>query len=94
MHNHDVFDDDHFAEYDDSGDVNQTVERMVADLHRYASGMLSRFRGNMTIQPTELVNMAFLKLHGHEHLADGEDSRPVFGLYVTTINILLLVLLL
>lgn len=73
----------------EESDLNQTIDHMVRDLRRYAAGMLSRLQGGVTLQPTELVNMAFLKLHNQQELAGNEDPSPIFGLYVRTMQNLL-----
>lgn len=79
----------HEDENSEDDDLPETIDRMVGDLRRYAGGMLGRLQGGITLQPTELVNMAFLKLHDQQHLAHGHDPSPIFGLYITTMKNLL-----
>jgi RNA polymerase sigma factor (TIGR02999 family) len=64
------------------------IQSMVGDLRRYAQAMMSGAR-SLTIQPTELVNMAFLKLsRGQTNLAE-KTQAELFGLYVATMKNLL-----
>jgi RNA polymerase sigma factor (TIGR02999 family) len=65
---------------------DEFAAQMIHDLRRYAAGMMRRLQYGITLQPTELVNMAFLKLHGKEQLASGDFTGEVFGLYVTTMK--------
>jgi|GEM_PF-5293613 len=65
---------------------DELAANMILDLRRYAAGMMRRLQYGITLQPTELVNMAFLKLYGKEQLASGEFTSEIFGLYVTTMK--------
>lgn len=67
-------------------DQDELAGNMIQDLRRYAAGMMRRLQYGITLQPTELVNMAFLKLYGKEQLASGEFTSEIFGLYVTTMK--------
>jgi len=65
------------------------IESMVGDLRGYAHRMMSRRGMNLTIQPTELVSMAFMRLHGRAGQTEGLSQAELFGLYVTTMKNLL-----
>ncbi len=67
-------------------EFNQQLQSIIADLRRYAKGMLRRCDASLTIQATDLVNMAYLKLHSSGQGIDLTDPKSVFGLYVTTMK--------
>ena len=73
----------------ESEDLNETIRNLSRDLRRYAAGMLKRCPSDLTIQATDLVNMAFLKIHQKEQLATEGGDGEIFGLYVTTMKNLL-----
>jgi RNA polymerase sigma factor (TIGR02999 family) len=67
-------------------EFNQQLQSMIADLRRYAKGMLRRCDASLTIQATDLVNMAYLKLQSSGQGIDLADPKSVFGLYITTMK--------
>ena len=71
--------------------INQQLQSLVDDLRRYATRMLRRTDPALTIQATDLVNMAYLKLlkNGKHVELDLSDPSSIFGLYVTTMKNLL-----
>jgi RNA polymerase sigma factor (TIGR02999 family) len=62
-----------------------SLQRMIDDLRIYAKGMLRRTSPELTLQATDLVNMAWLKLNGHGPV-NMENPKDIFGLYVTAMK--------
>lgn len=50
------------AESVDAGPKNQLLEAVYPELHRLASAFMRRERSNHTLQPTALVNEAYMRL--------------------------------
>ncbi len=74
---------------DEDEQMAEQLNRMIEELRRYARGMLRRSDPALTIQATDLVNMAYLKLQSVGKV-DLSDPKAVFGLYITTMKTQLL----
>jgi len=59
--------------------VNQLVTLVYEELRRVAAGLLARERKDHTLQPTALLNEAFVKLLGTDVLQLAQDRRLFFG---------------
>lgn len=60
-------------------------ESMVQELRAYARGMLRSSDPAFTLEATDLVNMAYLKLADRQ-IPEMEDCKSVFGLYVVAMR--------
>lgn len=69
----------------DEDAILKSMQNLIDDLRRYARGMLRRTSADLTLEATDLVNMAWLKLHSNGHL-DLSSPRAVFPLYVTAMK--------
>lgn len=58
-----------------------SLQKLIDDLRRYARGMLRRASPELTLQATDLVNMAWLKVNSHGPVPI-DNPKDIFGLYV------------
>lgn len=65
---------------------HESMLLMVNELRRIARRMMLRGCQQLTIQPTDLVNEAYLKLNGHESLAAEMESGQLLGKCVKTMS--------
>ena len=71
-------------------EVNQLLHAMMNDLRHHASCILKGTSSDFTIQPTDLVNMAFVKLSGKLGDSEVRDRASLFGVYTKTMKNLLI----
>ncbi len=69
----------------DEDAILNSMQNLIDDLRRYARGMLRRTNSELTLEATDLVNMAWLKLNGNGHI-DSQNPQTVFPLYVTAMK--------
>jgi len=67
------------AKEGDRAALDELLPAVYGELHRLAARQLSRERAGHTLQPTALVNEAYLRLFG-EQAPDVRDRRHFFGI--------------
>jgi len=70
-------------------DPDELLNAIVDDLRGYARRMVY-YNAGLTLQPTELVTEAFLKLYGTSGLASVKTQEDVFRLYVRAMKSVLI----
>lgn len=73
----------------ESAALNQLVPLVYADLHTLARAYLRRGGPGQTLQPTELINEAFLRLLNQPHPVQWEDRAHFFGIAARLMRLIL-----